>query len=340
MTYTELKALKDLAIHAIKGTIPADAATEFTVVDVNDSFQKEIGKLAVDFNAYRRNKLDIFEIVQAMADEVVPNRVIAAMGTFAEIRRVANGQRTQFIVKKGRNRAKQFLTRVGLSGVYEAFRLDSDTYDVTAMAYGGAAYIDFERFLCGQESLAEPMQIIIDGLGDKIFDEVQSALQAAVSATRPANTIYSSTYSADELFKLINVVKAYGTGAIIYASSEFVASMGADAVTVGTGSVAADSDINDIHNTGYVTTFRGTPIVRMPQSFTDETNATKVISPDYAYIFPTGGEKVVKIVLEGNTVVTDWTNRDNSMEIQAYMKFGVAIHTYHNWAIYYNAALT
>lgn len=335
-----VQTIRELAIHAVKGTLPADAVNEYSVQDVKDSLSKELKKLAYDYNSYRRNKIDLFEIVQEMADEYVPNKVNTIMGIFAEIKQVENGKRTQFKIKKGRNRAKQFVTRVGVSGVYEAFRLDSDTYDVTAQAYGGAAYIDFERFICGDEDLTESMQIIMEGLADKVFDEVQSALQASLSATRPANTIYSSTYSADELFKLVNVVKAYGTGAVIYASSEFVASMGADAITVGTGKVAADDDINSIHNTGYVTTFRGTPIVRLGQSFTDETNATKVISPDYAYIFPTGGEKVVKIVLEGGTIVKDWENRDNSMEIQAYRKFGVAIHSYHNWAVYYNAALT
>lgn len=335
-----LQTIKSLALHALKGTIPPDAVAEFTVQDVKDSFKEQIRGIAGDYNSYRRNKLDVFEILQEAADEYLPNKVQAVMGIFAEVRQVPHGVRTQFKIKKGRNRAKQFITRVGVSGVYEAFRLDSDTYDVTAQAYGGAAYIDFERFLCGDEDLTEPMEIILEGLVDKVYEAVQSALQASVSATRPANTVYSNTYSADELQKLVNVVRAYGTGAVIYASSEFVASMGADAITVGTGKVAADADINDIHNTGYVTTFRGTPIIRLPQSFTDETNATKVISPDYAYIFPTGGEKVVKIVLEGNTIVTDWTNRDNSMEIQAYKKFGVAIHSYHNWAVYYNAALT
>ena len=35
----------------------------------------------------------------------------------------------------------------------------------------------------------------------------------------------------------------------------------------------------------------------------------------------------------------DWENRDNSMEIQAYKKVGIAIMSYHNWAVYRNTSI-
>ena len=58
-----------------------------------------------------------------------------------------------------------------------------------------------------------------------------------------------------------------------------------------------------------------------------------------AYVFPTGGEKVVKVVFEGNTQVDDWQHRDRSFEIEAYTRFGVAILTNHNWCVYENTTL-
>ena len=332
---TTLQDLKDLALHAAKGTVPANFAADLK--DVNDALRAEINALAKDYNAFRRNKLDIFEIIQTVADEVVPNKVLQAMGTFAEVQTVDHGKRASFKRKVGKARAKSFITRAAVAGVYETFRLDTTTFDIEPLAYGGAAYIDFERFLAGEENISDYMDIIVEGLADKVFEEVQSALQASVSATRPANTIYTNTYSGDELAKLVNVVRAYGQGAVIFAPPEFVASMGADAIE---SSTYSDLDIDEIRNTGFVSIFRGTPIVRMQQSFTDIDNATKVISPCYAFIFPTGGEKVVKIVLEGGAIVDEVKNVDRSMEIQAYKKFGVGIATYYNWAVYYNASLT
>lgn len=333
---TNLQDLKDLALHAARGTAPEN----FSNMEVNESLRAEVNALASDYNSFRRNKLDIFEIIQTTADVVVPNRIMASMGQFAEVKQVANGQRVSFKRKVGAARAKSFITRAAVSGIYETFRLDTETFDITPLAYGGAAYIDFERFLSGDETISDYMTIIVDGLAESVFVEVQAALQASVNAVRPTSTVYSNTYSADKLFGLINTVKAYGNDAVIFASSEFVGSMGADAVTVGATNWANAEDLKSIHDSGYVTIFRGTPIVRLAQSFTDETNLVKQISPGYAYIFPTGKAKVVQIVLEGGTIVNDFTNRDNSMEIQAYKKFGVGITTYHNWAVYYNSSLT
>lgn len=336
-----LKDLKELAIHSVKGTVPANFTADSK--DVDSALREEIKALAGTYDQWRRGaKYDVFEIIQAVADVEVPNRVLDIFGVFAEIQFGDHGQRFQFKKRVGKQRAKSFITRAAVSGVYSAFRLDYDVYDVEPIAYGIAAYIDFERFLAGQENMAEYMDIIVEALVDSVFNEVQAALQASVSATRPTNTVYSNTYSAAELAKLVNTVKAYGNGAVVFAAPEFIANMGVDAIPVGTGSTTttADSDVEDYHRNGKVSIFRGTPIVEMPQSFTDIDNATKVVSPKYAYIFPTGGEKVVKIAMEGQTIVKDWENKDGSFEIQAYRKFGVAIHSYHNWAVYYNSSLT
>jgi hypothetical protein len=117
--------------------------------------------------------------------------------------------------------------------------------------------------------------------------------------------------------------------------------MGADAIVPvaangNYGGVYHPQDIDAIHNQGYINIFRGTPIVQIPQSFVDENNVETWIDPQLAYVLPTGGERVVKIVFEGNTQVYDFVNRDQSMEIHTYRKIGSAILAYHNWAIYKN----
>ena len=77
----------------------------------------------------------------------------------------------------------------------------------------------------------------------------------------------------------------------------------------------------------------------VPQSYTDETNTTTYIDPQIAYVLPTGAEKVVKVVFEGATQMYDWTNKDNSLEIDVYRKMGAAILTQHNWGIYQNTSI-
>ena len=294
-------------------------------------------------NQFMKNRHDIYEIIIAAADEVVPNKVIDAIGIFAEVQTVAQGQKAVF--KRGvigKNRAKKFLTQVGLSGVYETFRLDTDTFELGGKAVGGAVTMDFERWLDGAENLADLMEVITEGLTDAIFGEVQKALIAAAEdPTRPdANKVITSNFDGDAMFKLMTTVKAYGGSVVIFAPPEFIGEMGPD-VPVGTNyqGVYHPQDIDAIHNTGYVNIFRGAPIVEIPQSFVDESNTTTWINPQYAYVLPAGKEKVVKVVLEGATQMYDFTNRDQSIEINVYKKMGAAILTHHNWGVYQNTSI-
>ena len=336
-----INEIKQLALYAAKHTAPAN----FDLENVDDALRAEMGKLAGSVNDFMRNRYDIYDIIIQTADEIVPNKVIDALGMFAEVQTVAQGDKAIFKKGIGKNRAKKFLTQVGLSGVYETFRLDTETFEVPVMAVGGAATIDFERFLDGAENMADLMDIITTGLTDAVFVQVQKALKAAVSATaRPAaNLVSKNTFVAEDMMKLINVVRAYGSGAVIFAPPEFVAAMGADAIVpVGTNyqGVYSPKDIDAIHDTGYINIFRGTPVVQIPQSFIDETNTKTWIDPQLAYVLPTGKEKVVKVVLEGETQIHDFTNRDNSMEIHTYKKMGCAILTHYNWGIYQNTGIT
>lgn len=338
MTFEQLQTI---ALHAVKGTVPANYTAGS--VDMNAAFVDGLKELAGSFNQFMHNKHLIYDIVAKAADEVMPKKVIDALSAFADVQVVGQGQKAVFKKKLGRTRAKKFLTQVGLSGVYETFRLDVDTFELAGHAVGGGATIDFERVLDGVESLVEVMNVLTEGLTDAVFMEVHKALRAAVNASaRPnANKYSSTTFEAAEMVKLMNVVRAYGNGVVIFATPEFIGAMGADAIVpVGTHpGVYAPQDIEAIHNTGFVNIFRGAPIVQIPQSFIDEKNDKTWIDPQLAYILPTGGEKVVKVVLEGPTVMWDAQNRDQSMEVYAYKKMGCAILAHHNWAIYQNTGI-
>lgn len=337
-----LKEFKDIALHAAKGTAPEN----FTVQNVNDAFVDGLKELAGSYNQFMKNRYDIYDIIISVIDEILPKNVIDALGAFAEVQQVGQGEKAMFKRRLGRARAKKFLTQVGLSGVYETFRLDSDTFEVGAHAVGGGATIDFERMLDGAESLAEVVGIVTEGLENAVFVEVQKALNAAL-AVMPATNKYSGSWSADEMVRLLTTVRAYGSP-VIYACPEFIAAMGPDAIVPvlmnSTTNVAqgiySPKDIEAIHDYGFINVFRGAPVVQIPQSFVDENNTDTYVNPRLAFIFPAGQEKVVKVVLEGQTQIRDHENKDNSMEVYAWKKMGCAILTHHNWAMYENSSLT
>ena len=328
--------LKELARHAAHRTAP----TEFSVASVDAAFADEIKKLTSSINEFMRNKYDIFSIIIENADEIVPAKVMAAMNQFAEVIVLRNGETKIF--KRGglgKNRAKKFLTQAGLSGVYESFRLDTETFTIGMKSIGGAVSIDFQRMLDGAETLAEFMNVLTEAQEDAIYAEVQAALIAAASNTRmpAANKLeITDEFDGNEFQKKVNVVKAYGGSAVIFAAPEFIDFMGVDVIAPGTDAYAPlynPKAIEEIANSGRIKMFRGTPVVELKQSYLDEKNEVLMINPNYAYILPAGKEKVVKVLMEGTSQIWDTVNRDQSIEINTYRMVGVGILTFNDWAI-------
>ena len=94
---------------------------------------------------------------------------------FAETKQFAQGDKPIFRRKRDqRSRAKQFITRVGLAGVYEVFKLgkNEECFEVTTSAIGGAAQVGFEEFMDGRVDFAEVTRIIMDGMDELIYKEV------------------------------------------------------------------------------------------------------------------------------------------------------------------------
>ena len=336
MTNTELR---NLARHAAHRTAPAEFSVSSVDAAVADGFKELCGSI----NNFMRNRYDIYDIIIENADDIVPGKVMDAMGQFAEVIQLKNGEKKMF--KRGglgRNRAKKFLTQVGLNGLYETFRLDQETFSIGMKAVGGAVSIDFQRMIDGAESLAEFMDVLAEAQEDAIYVEVQNALMAAANAMPTANK-YKGEYSAVELQRLVNTVKIYGGSATIFASPEFVGEMGPDAIVPAVGSAQAiyhPDDIDAIHKLGRIKMFRGTPVVELRQSFLDENNAQVMINPQYAYVLPSGKEKVVKICLEGATQMYDVVNPDQSIEVHTYKMIGVGIVAFNNWGIYQNDTIS
>jgi hypothetical protein len=328
--------LKELARHAAHRTAPA----EFSVSSVDAAFADEMKALTGSVNNFMRNRYDIYDIIIENADDIVPAKIMDAMGQFAEVINLKNGETKIF--KRGglgRNRAKKFLTQAGLSGVYESFRLDTETFTIGMKAIGGAVSIDFQRMIDGAETLAEFMSVLTEAQVDGIYGEVQKALMAAVEKMPTPNKVVGD-YSADALLKLVNVVKTYGGGATIFASPEFIAAMGPDAIVPAIANAAqaiySPKDLEDIANYGAIKMFRGTPIVELRQSFVDEKNEQVMIHPQFAYVLPSGKEKVVKVLMEGQTQIWDAVNRDQSIEVNTYRMIGVGILAFNNWGVYQN----
>ena len=330
--------LKDLMLAVAKADKKAPAAYSFgennySYEDLNEALRVELKEIAGTYSLYRENKNMVFALIEETVDAILPKKVMEQYGMFAEVKTFAQGDRPVFNRKEGRNRAKQFITRVGLAGIYEVFKLDKSSFEVQTSAYGGAAQIGFEEFLDGRVDFAEVTAIIMEGLDEVIYQEIAKALKAGIAQLPAANKKCHSGFDATKLEELIAVARAYGDPTI-YCTYELAAK-----ILPASGWVS-DEMRNEMNSQGYLGQYKGVRVIVLPQSFTDETNSVKTIDPSYAWVIPSGGnDKPVKIAFEGQTIVDEYTNYDRSREIQVYKKVGVVAMMTNNICCYEDTSL-
>ena len=278
----------------------------------------------------------MFALIEAIINDVLPKRVLEMYGQFAEVKTFAQGDKpifTQKITQASKRRAKQFIGKVGLAGLYEVFKLDSQSYEVTTNAIGGAAQIGWEEYLDKRVDFADVLDVILEGLDECIYAEIEKQLIGAVSNVQTANKTSQANFSEAEMDKLLAIADSYGK-AEIYCTFEFAATM------VPSSGWVSDQMRNDKWNNGYLGNYKGHRVIILPQSFEDETNTKKVLDPSYAWIIPTGsGEKPIKVAMEGQTIVDEYVNKDRSREIQVYKKIGVGAKITNNICVYKNSQL-
>lgn len=287
---------------------------------LNKTFIKELNGLGATPQDFRENKNLIYTLLEVGLTEVLPVKVLQQYGQFADVKTFAQGTRPVYKIKiseASKKRAKQFVTRVGLAGRYEVFKLDGYSMEVPTAAYGGAARIEWEEMLDGRMTLNDYYSLVLEGLDEAVYREIAKALLAAVEDIKAVNKVVYNAFDTDAMDKLLTIADAYGK-ATIYCTFEFAATM-----IPANSAVWSESMKEQIWNNGYFTTYKGHQVIILPQSFTDETNTEKVIDPSYAWIIPTGAEKPVKVAFEGSAQVKSFDNRDWSTEIQTYQKLGV-----------------
>ena len=294
----------------------------FSYEALNETLRREFNEYAGTYADYRENKNLIFSVIEETLNEVLPKKVEQAYMQFAEVKQFAQGDKPIFRRKRdNRSRAKQFVTRVGLAGIYEVFKLgpsEDESFEVRTSAIGGAAQIGFEEFLDGRVDFAEVTSIVMEGMDELIMKEVGHALAASINQLPPANIAIVNGFDEQEFDRLLVIASAYGEPTI-YCTYEFAVKM-----VPTEGWRYTESMKQELWNTGHLATYKGRKVVILPQGLEDESNTRKVIDPGYCYIIPTGADsKPVKIAFEGGTIVDEYVNKDRSREIQVYKKVGV-----------------
>ena len=76
-----LQELREIALHCVKGTVPANFQNKS--VDMDAAFSDGLKEFAGSINQFMKNRYDLYDIIIEAADEVLPKKVLDAVGIFA-----------------------------------------------------------------------------------------------------------------------------------------------------------------------------------------------------------------------------------------------------------------
>lgn len=199
----------------------------FSYDALNETLRQELNEYAGTYALYRENKNLIFSVIEEVLDDVLPKKVEEAYQMFAETKTFKQGDKPMFRrkINSARTRAKQFITRVGLAGIYEVFKLGGEeSFEVQTSAIGGAAQIGFEEFLDGRADFAEVTAIVMEGMDELVYREIGEALKASLHQLPAANRVESNGFDEASFDRLLVIASAYGEPTI-YCTYEFAVKM-------------------------------------------------------------------------------------------------------------------
>lgn len=309
----------------------------FSLTELNETLRQELNEYSKDFYAYEQNKAMIYSLIAETIDDILPKKVTKQYEALAETKTFANGTKPVFKRKiNAMKRIQQFVTRVGLAGVYEVAKLgkNQESFEVPTSALGGAIQVGYEEFLDGRVDFNEMLDALMEGFDLVIYEEIGKAMVASLNQLPAANIGTSNGFDEEIMDGLVNIARAYGEPTI-YCTAEFASKM-----VPHDAWMLTDAMKTELWNNNRLANYKGTKVVVLDQGFVDETNSEKVIDPGYAWVIPNGANmKPVKIAFEGPTMIRDLENADWSKEIQCYKKVGVVCMMTNNICCYKDTAL-
>lgn len=315
---------------------PADP-TKFSAVDADQAvINALLQTFGLDENASARelrvHKSAIFAMIEEVVEEMLPRAVTDVMGGFTETKTYARDAEPIFEIKNiGKRRARLGIIEGSRGGIYKARRLDNKSFQVTVRTWTVKVFVTLEDILLGNYSLAELMANIRDGFVEKIYIEAVKALRTAKKIAPKANLTEASGFNANALDRLIAIANEYGD-AMIMGFKPAISRIN-NSVDWKTTPDVNTADLDDIRNRGFVGTYKGTPVVEIPNYLMDETNSKWAFKVEDLFILPAAA-KPVKVAMKGDLTIVEDPHPSGSVEQNAHRMVGVGLVAANNVCVY------
>jgi hypothetical protein len=266
-----------------------------------------------------------FAVVSAMVDMILPETIIDSIGLYSDVRTIGWGDsaafdvepRDLFVVSKAGRAKRQ-------TEVHKQFKgqvvINPEQRELTV---GVALY----RVLAGKESLAEFVAKVTRSMETALTIDVYNAFVAAMAAlSTGANGLKVVGYTQSDFVGLAQKVTAWNGGIkpVVLGTQLALAN-----ILPADGNYRYDIE-SEFVKLGYIRNFVGTDIMVIPQVADYTTPFATLISNNYLWFISPSAQKLLKVVLEGNTLAytTDVYANANLTQTSTMIKsWGVGVAT-------------
>ncbi len=278
-----------------------------------------------NYFSFNKNKWDVYQIMSEVLSVGLGELLIGKFDNFAEVRDTELGDTVEFIVED----KSLFRVATIADGNIDIRKqkLYNGKLAITTEKLAIKIYEEFDRFIAGRIDWAT------------MIDRVQLSYAHEVSV-RIYNAIYGSY---DTLVAPYQVSGTFDETKLLDAIAHVEASTGQKAVVFGTKRALAKITTADtsegmkdkLNVLGHYGMFRGTDLLELPQAHKPGTNDFAV-ADDFLLVVP-NGEKIVKVILEGDVYIYDTeagARNDEQIEFFFGRKVGIGVLKADNYAIY------
>lgn len=281
------------------------------------------GSTKIDRKTLRRNKADIFEIIEILVPSLIKDGLSGDefWMNYVDEQNLAAGDQGQFYAPDN----STFVVAEIADGIATPRRQrigKATTLTITPQIHAIRMYDEFSRFMAGRIDWNELINKVTKSFNEQMWNDIYTAFSGISASTQGLSSTYVKTgsYSESTLLELIEHVEA---------------ATGARAVLVGTkaalrkctGSVMATEAKTAMYNEGFYGMFNGTPMMALSQKHKLGTD-TFILNDSVVYVLASD-DKFVKFVNEGDAFIDDNTtgmkNADMTVEFFMTMKWGCGV---------------
>lgn len=279
------------------------------------------GEKTFNRKAFRRNKVEIFELIEELVPAIVneEHRDSDFWQKYVDERNLSEGDSIEFDVQDN----SLFVVSEIADGIATPRRqriVGNKTYTLNPVVHSIRMYDEFSRFMAGRINWLELCDKVAKSFDAQIWNDIYAVVGGIdTSSTGLTNTyIKSGTYDEETLMELIEHVEAANNASAVIVGSKLALSK--------CKGVLSDEAKSKMFSEGYYGNFNGTPMITLKQSHKAGTSDF-VLPKDAIYVFASD-DKFIKYVTRGETWINEkdvTANADKTIEYLMEMEYAVGI---------------